>query len=75
MKSKHPEICQSIHDFGLSFVFRNPGDASVNLLREFYAGWDLEDEEKLIPIRGRLIDISATALSNHLGAPDVSHAL
>lgn len=33
--SKYPNIWQAIHDLGLSFVFRNSGDANFSLLKNF----------------------------------------
>lgn len=45
LKSKHIDIWKSIHDLGLSYVFKNLGDINVSLVLEFYAGWDPEDEE------------------------------
>lgn len=75
LKSCYPQIWQAIHDLGLGFEFKKPGDANINLIREFSARWNLGDEEQLVPIHGRLINIFATAICNHLEALDVPHAL
>lgn len=53
------------------FIFDNPGEANLNLVREFYANWNVDDIEDLVPVRGRLIDISQGALRRFLGPPDV----
>lgn len=71
LQAKYQSIWKGIHDLGLSYVFRNTGDINVNLVRKFYAGFDLNDPEQLVPIRGRLIDFSAIAICNSLGAPNV----
>ncbi|OIS95992.1 hypothetical protein A4A49_31474 [Nicotiana attenuata] len=71
LKSRYPKIWEKVHELGLGFVFKNPGEANLSLMREFCAGWNIEDKEKLVPIRGRLIDISATALCRFVDAPDV----
>lgn len=68
MKFKHPEIWQSMHPE----IWQSIHD--LDFLREIYDGWDLKDEEQLVPIHERFIDISTTALCNHLGVPDVPHA-
>lgn len=39
LKSKHPNIWHSLHDLGLSYVFKDPSDINVSLDREFYVGW------------------------------------
>ncbi|OIT00946.1 hypothetical protein A4A49_38559 [Nicotiana attenuata] len=71
LQAKYQPIWKGIHDLGLSYMFRNIGDINVNLVREFYAGFDPNDPEQLVPIRGRLIDFSASAICNFLGASDV----
>lgn len=45
----------------------------MSLVCEFYAGWDPDDEEKLVPIRGRLIDIFSFAPCAYLGVLNVLH--
>lgn len=75
LRSKHPAIWKAIHDLRLSYFFRNSGNINVRLVRELYARWDPENEEQLVPIRGRLIDISDSVLCAHLGEPDVPHDL
>ncbi|XP_070045350.1 uncharacterized protein [Nicotiana tomentosiformis] len=71
LQDKYQAIWRGINDLGLSYVFKNTRDINVNLVREFYAGFDPKDPEQLVPIRGRLIDFSASAICNFLGAPDV----
>lgn len=66
-------IWKSIHEFGLSYIFRNPSDITVSLVCEFYAGWHPNEEEELVPIQGRLIDIFTSALYAYLGETDVMH--
>lgn len=73
LKSKHPAIWKSIFELGLSYVFNNLGYINVSLVCEFYARWDPEDEDQLVPLRGRLIDISVSSLFSHFGAPDIPH--
>ncbi|OIS96031.1 hypothetical protein A4A49_38980 [Nicotiana attenuata] len=72
VKAKYPAIWRGIQDLGLSSVFKNTGDINLNLVRVFYAGFDPLDTEELVPIRGRLIDFSAKARCDFLGAPNVS---
>ncbi|OIS97709.1 hypothetical protein A4A49_05447 [Nicotiana attenuata] len=71
LQAKYQAIWRGINELGLSYVFQNSGDINVNLVREFYVGFDSEDPEQLVPIRGRLIDFLASAICNFLGAPDV----
>ncbi|OIT39239.1 hypothetical protein A4A49_10575 [Nicotiana attenuata] len=71
VKAKYPAIWRGIQDLGLSYVFKNTGDINLNLVREFYVGFDPLDTEELVPIRGRLIDFSAKAICDFLGAPNV----
>ncbi|OIT22930.1 hypothetical protein A4A49_53536 [Nicotiana attenuata] len=71
VKAKYPAIWKGIQDLGLSYVFKNTGDINLNLVREFYVWFDPLDTEELVPIRGRLIDFSAKAICDFLGAPNV----
>ncbi|OIT40496.1 hypothetical protein A4A49_17132 [Nicotiana attenuata] len=71
VKAKYPAIWKGIQDLGLSYVFKNTGDINLNLVREFYAGFDPIETKELVPIRGRLIDFSAKAICDILGAPNV----
>ncbi|OIT05918.1 hypothetical protein A4A49_03971 [Nicotiana attenuata] len=66
LKAKHQAIWRGIQDLGLSYVFKNTGDINLNLVLEFYAGFDPQDTKQLVPIRGRLIDFSATTICNFL---------
>ncbi|OIT40669.1 hypothetical protein A4A49_05613 [Nicotiana attenuata] len=66
LKAKYQAIWRGINELGLSYVLKNTGDINVNLVREFYAGFDPEDPEQLVPIRGRLIDFSTSAICNFL---------
>nr|XP_033514930.1 uncharacterized protein LOC117279486 [Nicotiana tomentosiformis] len=71
LQAKYQSIWKGIHDLGLSYMFRNTVDINVNLFWEFYTGFDPNDPEQLVPIKGRLIYFSATTICNFLGAPDV----
>ncbi|OIT27997.1 hypothetical protein A4A49_33611 [Nicotiana attenuata] len=71
VKAKYPAIWKGIQDLGLSYVFKNTWDINLNLVREFYVGFDPQDTEELVPIRGRLIDFSAKTICDFLGAPNV----
>ncbi|OIT39227.1 hypothetical protein A4A49_52317 [Nicotiana attenuata] len=71
LKAKYQAIWRGIQDLGLSYVFKNTWDINLNLVQEFYAGFDPQDTRQLVPIRGRLIDFSATAICDFLGAPNV----
>ncbi|OIT30146.1 hypothetical protein A4A49_16269 [Nicotiana attenuata] len=71
LKAKYQANWRGSQDLGLSYVFKNTWDINLNLVREFYAGFDPQDTEQLVPIRGQLIDFLATAICNFLGAPDV----
>ncbi|OIT39403.1 hypothetical protein A4A49_22553 [Nicotiana attenuata] len=71
VKEKYAAIWKGIQDLGLSYVFNNTGDINLNLVREFYAGFDPQDTEELVPIRGCLIYFSAKAICDFLGAPKV----
>ncbi|OIT04285.1 hypothetical protein A4A49_16652 [Nicotiana attenuata] len=72
VKAKYPAIWQGIHDLGkLSYDFKNTGEINLNLVMEFYTGFDPEDSDELVPICGRLIDFSTKAICDFLGAPNV----
>lgn len=68
LKGKHLPIWEASHKMEWEFVFNNPSEANVSLIREFYANWDVRDEENLVPIRGRFIDLSLSPLCKFLGA-------
>ncbi|OIT06308.1 hypothetical protein A4A49_15868 [Nicotiana attenuata] len=55
LQAKYQAVWRGINELGLSYVFRNTRDMNVNLVREFYAGFDPENPEQLVPIRGRFI--------------------
>ncbi|OIS97504.1 hypothetical protein A4A49_22754 [Nicotiana attenuata] len=71
VKAKYSAIWKGIQDLGLSYIFKNTGDINLNLVMEFYAGFDPQDTKELVPIRGRLIDFSSKAICDFLGAPNV----
>ncbi|OIT33407.1 hypothetical protein A4A49_52747, partial [Nicotiana attenuata] len=71
LQAKYQAIWKGINGLGLIYVFRNSGDINVNLVIAFYASFEPEDPEQLMPIWGRLIDFLASTICNFLGAPDV----
>lgn len=71
LRAKYLAIWKFVHELGLGFVFGNPEDINVNLVLEFYAGYDPDDPKQYVPIWGRLIDFLAIAICNYLETPDV----
>lgn len=45
LKWRHPQIWQLVHHMGLRFVFKILGEANFSLIRKFYDGLNLQDEE------------------------------
>uniref|UniRef100_M1DCD9 Putative plant transposon protein domain-containing protein n=1 Tax=Solanum tuberosum TaxID=4113 RepID=M1DCD9_SOLTU len=67
------DIYRIIHELGLRFIFDNPGDCNLTLLREFYANWLTETKYKTVPVRGRDIKFSARILNELLGTANCDH--
>ncbi|KAG5606879.1 hypothetical protein H5410_028371, partial [Solanum commersonii] len=55
MKRRMPLWCSmaNVIDLGLRFIFDNPGDCNLTLVREFYANWLTETKYKIVPVRGK----------------------
>uniref|UniRef100_M1D8Y2 Putative plant transposon protein domain-containing protein n=1 Tax=Solanum tuberosum TaxID=4113 RepID=M1D8Y2_SOLTU len=70
LQSQFPVIYQTVLDLGLSFIFDNPGDCNLMLVREFYANWLTETKYKNVPVRGKDVKFSARNLNELLGTPN-----
>ncbi|KAH0679034.1 hypothetical protein KY284_020119 [Solanum tuberosum] len=70
LQSQFPDIYQTVNDLGLRFIFENPGDCNLTLVREFYANWLTETKYKTMLVRGKDVRFSARILNELLGTPN-----
>uniref|UniRef100_M1DJE3 Putative plant transposon protein domain-containing protein n=1 Tax=Solanum tuberosum TaxID=4113 RepID=M1DJE3_SOLTU len=71
LQTQFPVIYNTINALGLRFMFENPGDCNLTLVREFYANWNTETRfNKTVPIRGKDVRFTAKLLNLLLGTPN-----
>ncbi|KAG5581212.1 hypothetical protein H5410_051839 [Solanum commersonii] len=70
LQSQFPAIYHTVIQLGLRFIFHNPGDCNLTLVREFYANWLTETKYKIVPVRGKDVKFSARILNELLGTPN-----
>ncbi|KAH0679319.1 hypothetical protein KY284_020404 [Solanum tuberosum] len=70
LQSQYPDIHRTVDELGLRFIFDNPGDCNLTLVREFYANWLTETKYKIVPVRGEDVKFSAHILNELLGTPN-----
>lgn len=54
----------------MAFVFDQPMECNLYLLREFYANWDPRDPNHEVKIRGKVVTFTAKDLNDLLGTPE-----
>ncbi|KAH0758007.1 hypothetical protein KY290_021500 [Solanum tuberosum] len=70
LQSQFPVIYQTVIELGLRFIFDNPGDCNLTLVREFYANWLTETKYKTVLVRGKDVKFFARILNELLGTPN-----
>ncbi|MCE2055350.1 hypothetical protein HAX54_042444, partial [Datura stramonium] len=53
----------------LDFVFNDPGECNLNMVREFLANWKPKKRSNQVNIRGQLLKFTASTLNQFLGTP------
>ncbi|KAG5581986.1 hypothetical protein H5410_052613, partial [Solanum commersonii] len=70
LQSQFPDINRVVHKLGLRFIFDNPGDCNLTLVREFYANWLTEMKYKIVFVREKDVKFYARILNELLGTPN-----
>ncbi|KAG5580086.1 hypothetical protein H5410_050713 [Solanum commersonii] len=70
LQSQFLDIFQTFNELGLRFIFENPGDCNLTLVREFYANWITETKYITVLVRGKDVKFSARILNESLGTPN-----
>ncbi|KAH0655201.1 hypothetical protein KY285_030083 [Solanum tuberosum] len=67
LQSQFPVIYLTMVELGLRFIFYQPGDCNLSLVREFYANCLTETKYKIVPIRDKDVKFNARILNEFLG--------
>uniref|UniRef100_M1DBM0 Putative plant transposon protein domain-containing protein n=1 Tax=Solanum tuberosum TaxID=4113 RepID=M1DBM0_SOLTU len=70
LQSEFPVIYHTVIGLGLRFIFDNPGDCNLMLVREFYANWLTETKYKTVSVEGKDVKFSTRILNELLGTPN-----
>lgn len=54
----------------MKFVFEEPIECNLHLIREFYANWDPQQADFSVQIRGQAMKFEAHVLNTILGTPE-----
>ncbi|KAK4348223.1 hypothetical protein RND71_034562 [Anisodus tanguticus] len=57
LQAHHPDIVEQIYDQGCQFVYEDPGEYNIHLVREVYANW-VHDDPNEICVRGVMVSFT-----------------
>ncbi|MCD9642758.1 hypothetical protein HAX54_029702, partial [Datura stramonium] len=73
---EYPTICGTIRELGLGYVFVEPEECTLTLVRKFYDKWDTSfGESTKVKIKGQVVRISARSFSAFLCTPVVNPSM
>ncbi|MCD9641854.1 hypothetical protein HAX54_028311 [Datura stramonium] len=65
-----PTIHDTVRELGLGYVFAEPGECNLTLVREFYVNWSTSYRESTkIKVRGQVVHFTARSFNAFLGTP------
>ncbi|MCE0481704.1 hypothetical protein HAX54_039644 [Datura stramonium] len=72
---KFPRIVDRLYTLGLVFVYNDPGECNLNMLREFLSNWDPKERSNQVKIRGQIVNFSLVVLNRIHGSPRIDPQL
>ncbi|KAH0636011.1 hypothetical protein KY285_035712 [Solanum tuberosum] len=64
-----PHILRLIRELGMDFIFAEPKDCNLHMVREFYANWEPEARSHYVTVQGRNVLITPSSINDILGSP------
>ncbi|XP_047266679.1 uncharacterized protein LOC124897641 [Capsicum annuum] len=65
-----PSMVRRLEQLQMQFLFYQPYECNLRLVREFYANWDPYNGDSSVQIRGQLVTFTPHTLNVLLGTPD-----
>ncbi|KAG5581535.1 hypothetical protein H5410_052162 [Solanum commersonii] len=62
-----PQILRQIRELGMEFIFAEPAECNLHMVREFYANWAPEARSHYVTVRDRNVPITPTGINDILG--------
>ncbi|MCD9644495.1 hypothetical protein HAX54_032720, partial [Datura stramonium] len=70
-----PAIRYKLRELGVGYIFAEPEECNITLVREFYAKWDTSfGESTKVKIRGQVVQFTYKRFNAFLGKPVVDHS-
>lgn len=64
-------MVRHIEDIYINFLFEQPSECNLSLVREFYGNWDPQKTDSKFKIRGHVVIFTVHSLDVLLGIPEV----
>ncbi|KAG5581284.1 hypothetical protein H5410_051911 [Solanum commersonii] len=64
-----PQILRRIRVLGMEFLFVDPAECNLHMVREFYANWALKARSHYVMVQGRNVPITPISINDILGTP------
>ncbi|XP_016577508.2 uncharacterized protein LOC107875339 isoform X2 [Capsicum annuum] len=71
LMKEYPSMVRRIEALHMNFLFEQPSECNLSLVREFYANWDLRNKDAEVEVRGRVVTFTANCVNDLLGTPVV----
>ncbi|MCD7454131.1 hypothetical protein HAX54_023549 [Datura stramonium] len=71
LASEFPHIVERLHTLGLDFVFNDPGECNLNMVRKFLVNWDPKKRSNQVNIQGKIVNFLLVVLKRLLGSPSI----
>ena len=67
-----PSMVRRIEAINMNFIFHQPTECNLHLVREFYANWEPSDPDHELKICGKVIRFTAADINELLGIPEAN---
>ncbi|KAH0686462.1 hypothetical protein KY284_017015 [Solanum tuberosum] len=65
-----PQIRRQIRELCMEFIFADPDECNLHMVRKFYSNWTPEAQSHYVTVHGKNVPITPTYINDILGTPE-----
>uniref|UniRef100_M1DIP7 Putative plant transposon protein domain-containing protein n=1 Tax=Solanum tuberosum TaxID=4113 RepID=M1DIP7_SOLTU len=70
LEREFPHIMCRLQELHMSFIFQDPSECNVSVVREFYSNWKPDARSHFVTVRGVEVSLTPSAINQILGTAD-----
>ncbi|KAH0761031.1 hypothetical protein KY290_017104 [Solanum tuberosum] len=70
LEREFPHIRRRLQELHMGFIFQDPSECNISVVREFYANWKPDARSHFVTVRGVEVQLTPSAINQLLGTAD-----